>query len=246
MSFDASPRIGPGAGWYRPGRSRRKVTQWTTLALAALVGVAALWWFFGPFGSLQNVVLAGDRGPGCVRIVEVVDESGSMQQYAPQRAVATSELQQWVSTNLRGSDELAVIEFADHTQVTRRPASIQDRTPPAATDLSMIGSGTVFAPALQTLQGLPRTVCRTELLVISDGEISDPPAAVAATDTLTALGVDRVRLFNPVGDSTPAAWTAAFPFSQTDGINAADPDEIALAFGKAIADVTGQHLARAS
>lgn len=216
-----------------------------TAVLAVLLGLAGLLaWLLWPQSPTQlaQMKLVGTRGPGCVELVVLADNSGSMTQYASQRAAAVSQLQAWSVTNLRTDDRFALIDWANDAQLSLPADSMSAPRSQLPADPAVIGSGSTIGPALAMVGAMPKTACRISLLVISDGLIVDTADPEATRVALAAAGVQNVVLFNPAADSAPAEWTRMVPYSRTVPIDITRPDSLALTLGQAVADATGQRL----
>lgn len=192
--------------------------------------------------DLSRQVLAGPRNLTCQRIVILLDQSGSMSDYAAVRSDAIATLAEWSPANLRGDDELAVISWADQAAFDASPTAVGALTPSTFDAVgSDVGGGTDVLPAVELVAASGPTGCRTSLVFISDGDISgaDQTRVDAA---LLAAGVDRVSLVLPNATAAPQYWVQVFPYSDTFHADASDPDQTARALGQAIAAATGQQL----
>lgn len=231
------------SGMGRTGSPRRLVTL-----LVAAAMLAALVWSLLPDGDggLAERVLAGPRGPSCVRMVIAVDVSGSMSDYAGARDSALGQLVGWSRGNLRPDDELAVIDFAESAAI-RLPVTRVDALPAGAASSAIAvpdGRTTNLAPVLDRVREQPGGRCDRALLLLSDAQLADLPATV--TDGRTALSAHDVHdadLLVPGEDiDVPAQWTTAFPAAAPIRFDGHDTDDTAVAFGEAVAVLTGQEL----
>jgi hypothetical protein len=252
--WGSAPSIGGGERLSSPSRLRdagRRPT-WPAVLVGMLMLVALpLWWMNGHRGasSLRDVALEGPRGPVCLRMVVANDVSGSMVAFTQARENALGQFVSWAQANLRGDDELGVLDFAGGASWTRRPAAIgQVASAVAGTGAASNPnpSSTALQPVLDATAALPPTTCDTVLVLLSDGVYQDlPPDADAGLASLRAAGVHDLALLVPSGDiEIPREWTAAFPATRPrvfDGLNA---DASGLAYGAMIADLTGQTLRR--
>lgn len=237
-TLDAPPHL-DGKRW-----TRRSVLT-LLLALAALLaGLAWLWpaGRQGP-GSLDDVRLVGARGPSCLRLVIADDVSGSMSQFSAARQQALAEFLRWAPNNLRPDDELGVLNFAAEAKWDRQPAEIGvNRRSSGVTAID--GQNTLLTPVLSLVSALPSSPCDTELLLLSDAQLSDLPVdATAGRGALLDRNVHGIALLVPGSAiQVPSQWTQAFPEAEPrvfDGLNGQDTG---LTFAAAIAQVTGQRL----
>lgn len=195
--------------------------------------------------SLDEVVLAGPRPPGCVNLVVADDFSGSMTSFTQQRAAAEQALVRWGGQNLRPDDTLTILTWAGTAETVLPPTRIGRlaSTGIPAADLSGLGDGTALMPLLDVVTSLPDTGCRSTLMVISDSEITDTPGDPdRIRDRLGAADVQSVSLLNPAGDSWSEPWQAALPFTRVAAVDQSDPKELALVLGGEVAAATGQSL----
>lgn len=230
-----------------PGRGdvpRRLHRLWwwipALLTAGALVAGAFLW--LNP-SSLGSAHLEGDRGPGCVRLVIAADASGSMEQLAEPRRRAVQQLLAWAPDNLRPDDELAVIEFAGDAAVQRRPSPIGVQELPS--DIHPSTDGTRLTPVLDAVGGFEHSPCRTSLLLLSDGRMSDlPDSEATATRELTRRGVHRIDLIVPGQVEVQPDWTRYYPTAPPDFFDGNDPDDTAVTIARHVAGSAGQALRR--
>ncbi|WBB77297.1 hypothetical protein O7606_13405 [Micromonospora sp. WMMD882] len=243
----SGPSLSRGAGL---APRRRPARTLVPLLLLVLVLVALLAWLVtrvvpAQLGErqLERTVLVGPRGPACLRMVMVVDISGSMADFAAPRDRALDRLFSWLGDNLRDGDEVAVVDFAAEA-ATRVPAT-DYRTarltgPTGAKD----GRDTLVRPALDQVRRLGPTTCDTELMFISDAQINDLPGdADAGRRILADTDVHGIHLLVP-GEEVEVddRWTVAFPSAAPIRFDGNDADETALTLGEAVAAVTGQRL----
>ncbi|OUS97276.1 hypothetical protein CA951_02715 [Rhodococcus sp. NCIMB 12038] len=212
------------------------------MALLAVVCAVPLWKAMTAPASLDDVALVGDRGPGCVRVVVANDQSGSMSAFALPREQALAQFVNWAPDNLRPDDELAVFAFADHVQTVLEPVSVTSR--PTIGSLNIDGGDTLFAPVISAAAHLPPTPCRTAVVLLSDGLMSDltgdPDAGRAQ---VRAAGISDLFLLVP-GDDIDVApeWAQTYPYAGPMRFDGTDPQETGLVFGRVLATVTGQTL----
>ncbi|MEH6807081.1 MAG: hypothetical protein V7697_28980 [Rhodococcus erythropolis] len=239
-----TPRSLFSPGPLRAGASNDR-KRWPWMLLAALVLVALtvpLWDDFSTPNSLDEVALVGDRGPGCVRVVVANDQSGSMIAFARPREQALAQLVEWIPQNLRSDDELAVLAFTDHVETVLAPTVATGRPPVGS--LSMPGNDTLLEPVLSTVARLPRSYCRTVLMLLSDGVMSDlPNSAPTARIEILAAGIDELHLLVPGEkiDIDPQ-WPEIYPYAAPVRFDGNDPSKTGLVLGEVLAAVTDQHL----
>lgn len=218
------------------------------LLLVLLTGLLWLAWWALPSGDrvLADRYLAGARGPACVRVVVAVDGSGSMTDYAAARDAALVQLLAWSARNLREDDELAVVDFAataaDRLPVTAARALGNGAVPAAAP----IDTGsTLLAPVLTAIGAQAPSRCDRALMLLSDGQLGDLPTDEAGgRAALAAHDVRDLALLVPgTSIDVPAEWSTAFPYAPPLRFDGHDPDATAVAFGEAVAAITGQTLA---
>jgi hypothetical protein len=138
--------------------------------------------------GVAGIVLAGPRGPSCLRLVLANDVSGSMSDYAMAREQAMTALLNWLPKNLRSDDEIAVIDFAE-TAATKMPPTkvstlVSGNT--LASGGAMDGSYTWFTPVLTQMDSWPKTNCDIALVLLSDAQI----VLSAENDNPTSLPAD--------------------------------------------------------
>lgn len=223
--------------------------RWPWLLAAGLlaIGVAATACNHTPVpSSLAEVLLTGERGPGCVRVVIASDQSGSMSEFAEPREQALNQFVNWAPKNLRPDDEIAVIAFADRVISVVDPASATTR--PAVGSLQLDGADTLFEPVVAAVAQMPATTCRTALVLLSDGLMSDlTNDAEVARERIRAAGLSDLLLLAP-GESigTPENWTRIYPYAAPTRFDGTDPNETGLAFGHVLASLTDQRLEKAN
>ncbi|TDV40130.1 hypothetical protein [Actinophytocola oryzae] len=239
------PRLGPLPTLSPPARRRR----WL-LALAAMTTLLLIGWLLLPESSdspdeLRGYVLNGPRGPRCVRVVVGMDVSGSMQSFAQPRNQALTQLVVWSREprTLRKTDELAVVDFAFDAATRSTPRPAHDGIDSTTTSTSD-GTATLLRPLLEQVATFPASKCDTELLLLSDAQLSDlPKTSGDGNDLLNRYGIHDIRLLVPSdGISVPQEWNVAFPSASPEVFDGTDPDSTAIAFGHTLADLVGQRL----
>lgn len=194
-----------------------------------------------PPSSLAAATLGGRRtvtGPVCID--QAQDVSGSMKPYATQRDEAVAQLLSFATRELRGDDLLAEAVFAGSSEVTLPPTSLHT-VGTARRPVTVLGNGSLLAPAVDALSATPHGSCAaTALVAVTDGRIFDDPAVLGAK--LTAARYSRVYLMIPglhwtqtgdaISELPPNVTVRYFR----------GPDELAVAFGEVAAALTGERL----
>lgn len=229
----------PGPAHPRQG-GRFRWARWL-IPLAALFTSALLLWGWTHPSSLASARLEGTRGPGCLRLVIAADVSGSMSRIAAPRDAAVTQVLRWAPGNLRPDDEVVLLDFAGSAALRAGPTSIGDPVIPTSAQPDL--SGTQFEPVLARVAGLPSGRCRTALLLLSDGQMSDLPVAEPdATSQLTAAGIHRIDLIVPGITDVNPGWSSLYPSAPPEVFDGADPDATAVTIARHIAGATGQNL----
>lgn len=166
------------------------------LLLAALIGLGEA---LKPT-ALATSTLDGPRlvtGPICLE--EAVDVSSSMTAFTAQRERAERELLDFAPRELP-SDRLSTAFFAGSARVALRPSDLRTLTSAPTIPLGIDQDGTRLAPAVRALQDArpagPDTCAARALVVITDGQISDPAETAAA---LADGSYTRVYAIVPAG-----------------------------------------------
>jgi hypothetical protein len=160
------------------------------------------------------------------------------------RDTALAQLIGWSRDNLRADDELAVIDFAADAAVRIPPTRRDKLSDAGAAAGADDGRFTYLEPALAAIDGFPPGSCDIELVLISDAQLADLPSEPAGgKPMLLRHHVHDVRLLVP-GDNVdvPQQWVLDFPEAPPTRFDGTDSDATALAFGQAIAGLTGQTL----
>ncbi|NLH70804.1 MAG: hypothetical protein GX454_11605 [Brooklawnia sp.] len=198
-----------------------------------------------PPTSLDEAVLSGARGPGCLRLVLASDHSGSMTELQAARDQAIRQLFAWAPRNLRSNDEIAVVTFAGHATTTLQPTAVEElQLPDAATPDP---TNTRLLPVLDQVTTFSATRCRTALVVMGDGRFSDLPTDDASgTQALYSAGVDEVALLVPGRTDTPEDWQRVFPSAPAQVFDGRSPEATGLVIAEQLARWTGQGLTRST
>lgn len=242
----APGRLQP-AGRLRTGDGDHRRWPWALLALALLIAlIAALLstWERSP-ESLADAELTGSRGPGCVRMIVVSDQSGSMRKYARPREAALAQFLEWVPSNLRADDELSVVGFTDHARNLLDPTPVP-ALPAVASQQLDDGQYTRFRPVIESVSAMPASPCRSVLAVLSDGLLVDLDGNPEAARTeLRDIGVDELFLLVPDEEmKVGKEWQETYPYAAPQRFDGDDSDATGLVFGNLLAGVTGQELSR--
>lgn len=217
------------------------------LVAAAVLGAALLHLLAAPMEpptSLSKSQLAGTRtltGRACLGIA--ADVSGSMNAVTQARQEATAELLSWLRTQVRPDDEIAIALFTDAAAITlsATPTAEAPANPPPDV---LVGSGNTVASTAVTALGNEfqgRGCAAFGLLAITDGEVGDSPQQLR--DALLTAAVTRVGTLNPKG-SGRAAQLNHPELSAITVHDVKNADDISLAYGQLVADLTGQHLVK--
>lgn len=191
---------------------------------------------------LASFVLTGERSPACLRTVVFRDQSGSMSGFEISRDSAMTQLVAWSAApgTMRGTDELAIIDFAADSAIALETRPIADPgqgiPPSAVTD----ADGTDLSQGIALMRQLPPTVCHTSLVVLSDGLID--PLTIDARKMLAAQNVTDVALILPGSMIVPDVWKSAFPYGISQEASASDPNQTARAVAATMAASVGQRL----
>lgn len=151
--------------------------------------------------DLANSTLVGPRlvtGPICIE--EAVDVSGSMTSFTPEREQAERELFTFARRELNPNDQMSAAFFAGSAELALTPSPLDTLTAAPAVPAGIDSVGTRLAPAVQALVNARNTASDAcvvrALVVITDGEISDPGETASAL----ALGsYARVYAVIPAG-----------------------------------------------
>ncbi len=215
------------------------------LPLVLLGLLAGLLWskLWRPPESLDEVTLAGARGPACVRLLLVPDQSGSMSAFAAARERAVQRFLGWAPGNLRPDDEVGVLDFASEAQWSRMPAPI-DTDASYRNGTADLGGGTQFAPVIEAVRALPASRCDTALVLLSDAQIDGVPSdRDAGRQLMQELDVHDVALLVPDrAIEVWSGWATVFPTAQPEAFNGLDDAETGLVFAAQVATLTGQEL----
>ena len=252
------PSLRPGGSLAGPGSLVGQTVPWdrrlALLLVPLLLLPLLLWARDDEQTGLDHWVLAGPRGPSCLRLTLANDVSGSMSEYAAAREGALATLLAWLPRNLRADDELAVVDFAQAaaTVLEPTPASrLVGRAPGGAG--ASDGTYTWLAPVLNEMDGWDSSRCDVALVLLSDAQLVVSARGAEAEPLPFTPGQGRelmrrhdihdVRLLVPDPSiKVPQIWTEGFPEAQPHRFHGLDRDETAKAVAGAIADLTGQKL----
>jgi len=246
-SLNRNGRLGRAGVLRAPGAGRAaaaiSVGGLVLLGLVAAALVPQLQDQAAAADDLTRQALVGPRNLTCQRVVVLLDQSGSMSEFAQVRTDAMKTLADWAPENLRGNDQLAVVSWADTAAVDAAPTDVSSLTPSSFSgDGSDVGGGTDVLPAVDQVAQMTAGDCRTSLVFISDGQIAEVDQSLVDA-ALQDAGVDRVSLVLPNSTAAPEYWMQLFSYSQTFYADPHNPNQTARALGQAIASATGQELA---
>ncbi len=198
--------------------------------------------------SLTDLALRGARPATPVRLVIGRDVSGSMERYRGAREAALTELIAWAPANLRPTDEIGVLDFAEAAGWSMRPTSVHHLATFGATrrEPELDGNNTLLAPVIDRVAGLGSHSGRVSLWLVSDGLYPDyPPSGDSARRLLQSAGIGSMPLLIPDRSAEPPPiWEDTFPDEPCLSFDGDDARTTALVFGQALALVTGQRLVR--
>jgi hypothetical protein len=220
---------------------RRRWPLALLLALPLLAMLAGLMlWQRGP-ESVAQTQLVGARAPTPLRIVLLLDESGSFTDYQALRNRALTQVLSWAPDNLRPDDSIAVISFAGGAEL-RLPltlvADLSSTTPSLLP--STPSDGTNIQPPLALAASLDGNQ-PTALIAVTDTEVFDSdPSAIEAL--ARQLNVTTMSVILPVGESVHADWHRSFPYGNVIIAKADSAESTSLAIGEATAHATSQQL----
>lgn len=176
-----------------------------------------------------------------MRLLLAEDNSGSMTPIAGLREAVLRGLLRWSQTNLGGEDEIAVIAFGGDACIRRSPSPARDKI--GLTDPALRSYATMLGPTWHLASTFRRTDKPTLAVLISDGLVADLTGAGGQRGA-TAAGIDSTALLIPSEGSftggVPASWTAAFPDSSAEVVDAGGGTHLAAAVVNAIATLTGR------
>lgn len=245
-SLRQTGRLGRGGALRRPGAGRAAaalgIIALLVLALVAIAAIPAYQDRMVAADDLTRQALVGPRNLTCQRVVVLLDQSGSMSEFAQVRSDAMSTLTDWAPGNLRADDQLAVVSWADIAATDTPPTSIDALLPSSlAAGTADVGAGTELGPALEQVAAMESGSCRTSLVFVSDGQIAAADQS-RIDEIVQAAGVDGISLVLPNSTAAPEYWMQLFPYSQSFHAEPNNPNQTARALGQAIAAATGQQL----
>ncbi|MGX5654045.1 hypothetical protein ACWKWC_04665 [Geodermatophilus nigrescens] len=234
-------RLSPGPPF---GTATRRVVALVAAVAAAMAGCALLTGGPGPATDVDEVQLAGARSPGCVRLLVLSDLSGSMADHAGTRTAALGRILDWAPRNLRPDDELAVIAYAGSADLVLPTTPVADFAGAALPPARLAEpDGTRLDDVVRVVSELPATTCRTTMLFLSDGVLTEEPLA-DVDEVLGAAGVASVATVVPQGVEMPDAWRALFPYGTEAEVADRQPGRLAVAVAEVLAEATGQEVRR--
>lgn len=239
-----APNTGPTAAMrdLRPLPRTRRLPRWLLLLLLLPLVVLAVHHRGSEPTSLSQSRLVGQRSPGALSIVLLVDESGSFRRYAAMRDSLLRELVAWAPRNLRPDDVVTVISFAGDAATRLAPVSVADLGQGAAfSDVGVDSGSTSIRPALEEAVRVAPTGMTTTLVVMTDTIVDDADQAPVAT-LVRELGAESTTLIRPEKAKVTDDWEQSFGWEH---VIAADPGSIGasgVALAKAVAYATRQHV----
>lgn len=225
------------------GVVRRRV--WLALLLPLALLAAAAWWWDARPASLDEARLAGPRSPAPIRLVVLLDVSGSFASYSAVREDVLAQVVRWVPGNLRDDDTLSVLTFAGGADRLMETVTVGDlrRAGPSFLRPGPPQDGTRILPVLAEAVDPADAGRTTSLVVVSDTIVSDLDRATVDA-RVRRLGAVTMSLIVPSGVHPTAEWSSVFGYEQVLSADPGAADAVALAVGTAIAHATGQRLAR--
>ena len=194
--------------------------------------------------DLTRQALVGTRSLTCQRVVVLLDQSGSMTQFAQVRTDAMTTLAAWAPENLRSNDQVAVVRWAARSETDLAATSIDSLDSAALTPgTSDLGAETEdVLLAVEQVQAMRPSSCHTALVFISDGELTTEVDPDELNRVLVDIGADQVSLLLPTSSTAPEYWMQLFPYSLTFHADPNNANQTARALGQAIGSATGQEL----
>ncbi len=261
---EAVGRIPAGRGPFTP-KGRRKMPRWVRALLISillqllLLALLAGWDESKKPTSLAGSYLAGARQvPGPVCVDEAVDVSGSMVQYTAQRNRAERALAEFSRRELKADDVFAETAFAKSARTVVHPVAIGKLTDPPGVPAGLDPDDTRLAPAVRDLiKNRTQSPCAARsLVIITDGQISDPSEVVTA---LRSGYYTRVCAVIPWASGWESRWGSPNPLeSQVPGVAVyrftdggatghlasmlVDAKPLDIVYGDIVASLTGQQL----
>ncbi|POH59668.1 hypothetical protein C3B59_17400 [Cryobacterium zongtaii] len=226
------------------GRGRRwpiVLAVFVPLLLLGLLGAALVPKAASP---LADFLLDGPRSPGCVRLVLLRDQSGSMVEHAAAREEATERLLEWVVQPevLRGDDEVAVIDWAGSAVVALPATRVSELSGDVPGTRSGLSDGTDVTVGIDAAAEMPLTNCRVAFVFLTDG--FSEPVDTAAAQAMRDIGVASVATIVPSGVGLADTWARDFPYGLVRTVEAGAADRNAAAIAEALGAATGQRLAQ--
>lgn len=224
------------------GRGRRWPLVVGLLGPVLILGLIAASLLPKPTLPLADYRLDGARSPGCIRLVLLRDQSGSMVEHASAREEATEQLLSWVAQPevLRLDDEVAVVDWAGSASIALPATRVGELSGDVPGTMSGLSSGTDVNAAIEAAAGMASTACRTALVFLTDG--ASEPVHDPAAQTMTDIGVTSVATIVPSGVGLSDAWSRDFPYGLVRTVEAGAADSNARAIAEALGAATGQRL----
>ncbi|CAO5258214.1 vWA domain-containing protein [Frankia sp. AgKG'84/4] len=198
--------------------------------------------------SLAQAHLGGARrlpGRVCMTLVSDVSSSMAKPPLPSVRASAVRDLLEFSRRELAPDDVLGGISFAGDAQTSLPLTPIRDIQGTPRLDPLLTSGGTAFLPVLKRAESMyaGQRCAASALAVVSDGELAgDSPQALG--DEVAAAAFTRVVFFIP-GKNQPRPTALSDP--RLGGIQVVNfrpnGDDLGLAYGRLLADLTGRQLA---
>lgn len=269
---DSAPRLRAHGRLTDPrGRGRTLAFVLGTMMVIVAVLAPILLHALAP-ARLSDSHLAGARGPAPLRVVLLLDESGSFAQYSDLRAQTLDQVAAWAPRNLRSDDTIEVYGFAGHARTVLPPTRV-DRLPGSIVYRGFAdGDGTSIIPALTAAADASRTpgasdaaasdasdasgarssgsgssgssapASQTTIIAVTDTKMDDLGDGDAIDAIMRRIGVSSMTLILPKGIHPTPGWKARFGYEQEVRANVRSQDSVAMAIGKALAFATRQEL----
>lgn len=255
---DSAPRLRAHGRLTDPrGRGRTLAFVLGTMMVIVAVLAPILLHALAP-ARLSDSHLAGARGPAPLRVVLLLDESGSFAQYSDLRAQTLDQVAAWAPRNLRSDDTIEVYGFAGHARTVLPPTRV-DRLPGSIVYRGFAdGDGTSIIPALTAAadasdasgagssgsgsSGSSAPASQTTIIAVTDTKMDDLGDGDAIEAIMRRIGVSSMTLILPKGIHATPGWKARFGYEQEVRTNVRSQDSVAMAIGKALAFATRQEL----
>ena len=162
-----------------------------------------------------------------------------MESYTAARDNALQQIVDWSRDNLRKRDQIAVVDFAGAAGVRQPPTSAARRV--RIGHAGSLTDGSEYRPVLDAIADFPPTSCKTALVLLSDGALSDLPTDASESGRLLKQhDIKFQRLLVPsTAIAVPPDWSNAFPNGTPVFVDGLNPDETALVIAETVAKIIG-------